>query len=313
MTSGFLDWWVWLVIGALILALLSIEYAHRRGAREPQTGVIVDRPPSSEGHDFSHWNGVDDFTLLEAASLWAEIDPPFATLDELQKNPKGKARYRMLTEAIEHFDLRAHHPFDPTQANTIKVPGTGQHAPEMLLYRRDLEELASAKGESPRFLFSDTGMPPPSEGVPRPDLKAVAGFNTILDRSEWAHKRSRDWTKLPAVPFAFEHGRSHRAVKEERLRHALDTEIHDLLAQGQLCAWGRAGASRVQVQIPAVEWQGIKIDFSERTLSAQSEDGGPPTTCAWTQAPNVLAKRIAYTDVRFSEAELLRAFPLRKR
>ncbi|ODR96326.1 hypothetical protein AUC70_15695 [Methyloceanibacter stevinii] len=41
-TSGFFDWWVWLVVGAVMTTIFSIEYAHRRN------GVPVSSPSSEK-------------------------------------------------------------------------------------------------------------------------------------------------------------------------------------------------------------------------------------------------------------------------
>lgn len=64
------------------------------------------------------------------------------------------------------------------------------------------------------------------------DLKAVEGFNRIVDSGRWALDRAANWKALPAV--WYEKDRPEREVIEARLRQALDREIHDQLAQGKL-------------------------------------------------------------------------------
>ncbi len=98
----------------------------------------------------SHWKG-DEFTLLQAACLWAGIEP-LNSLQDLQCSPEATARYQMLTRAVEAGDLEATHP-NPAP-RMIRVAAEGQHAPDMLVSREDLEKLATSMGDKPLFLFA---------------------------------------------------------------------------------------------------------------------------------------------------------------
>jgi len=99
--------------------------------------------------DGLHWRGVNEFTLLQAACLWAGIEP-LDSLQDLQCSPEATARYQMLTRAIEAGDLEVTHP-NPAP-RTVKVAAGGAHAPHMLVSREELEELAASIGEPPLFL-----------------------------------------------------------------------------------------------------------------------------------------------------------------
>jgi hypothetical protein len=54
------------------------------------------------------WAHVDEFTLLQAACLWAEIEP-LNSFQDLPRSPEATARYQMLVRAIEAGDLEAGH------------------------------------------------------------------------------------------------------------------------------------------------------------------------------------------------------------
>jgi len=101
--------------------------------------------------DGSHWNGMEEFTLLQAACLWVGIWP-LNSRDDLQCSPEATARYQMLTRAIETGKFEAFHP-NPAP-RTIKLAAQGQHAPDMLVSRDDLKAFATSIGERPLFLFS---------------------------------------------------------------------------------------------------------------------------------------------------------------
>lgn len=139
-------------------------------------------------------------------------------------------------------------------------------------------------------------------------VRAVEGFNKIIDYSRWAHDGAKNWQSLQ--PVMYEKDQPERTVIEARLRQALAGQIHDHLAQGRLTALGRTGDANVQVQIPTDDWKRIKIDFGDRVLAAKSMDGGPPNTSAWSQEPNALARKLIYGDVRFMADELFSIYPL---
>jgi hypothetical protein len=107
------------------------------------------KSPVSIG-DGLHWKQVGEFTLLQAACLWAGIEP-LNSFQDLQCTREATARYLMLTRAIEAGDLEASHPSPAPR--TIKLAAGGSHAPDMLVLRADLEELATSIGEQPLFLF----------------------------------------------------------------------------------------------------------------------------------------------------------------
>jgi hypothetical protein len=107
------------------------------------------KSPVSIG-DGLHWKHVGEFTLLQAACLWAGIEP-LDSFQDLQRTPEATARYLMLTRAIEAGDLEASH--QNPAPRTIKLAAGGSHAPDMLVSRADLEVLAISVGEQPLFLF----------------------------------------------------------------------------------------------------------------------------------------------------------------
>jgi len=114
------------------------------------------KSPVSIGNGL-HWKDVDEFTLLQAACLWAGIEP-LDSFQDLRCSPEATARYHMLTQAVRVGDLEASHPSPAPR--TVRLAAAGQHAPEMLVARADLRELADAIGKQPLFLFptsSDTG------------------------------------------------------------------------------------------------------------------------------------------------------------
>jgi hypothetical protein len=100
-----------------------------------------------------HWRDVDEFTLLQAACLWAGIEP-LDSFQDLRCSPEATARYQMLTRAVESGGLDARHPAPAPR--TIRLAAAGQHAPEMLVSRSELEEFASSIGELPLFLSPAT-------------------------------------------------------------------------------------------------------------------------------------------------------------
>jgi len=302
------------LLGAVVLGFVLVFWSYiTKLARDENDGSQIALPDNAEpdarsepiAPDLSHWN-LDRFTLLEAASLWAEMEP--LGLEELERSPKAKARYRMLTEAIEKGEIVADQPFDPAHPRTIFVPREGQHAPHMLVDREDLRNLALAKGERPRFLFVEREPAQQPDSEPSPDLKAVEAFNEIIDFSQWAHEHAANWRALPAV--VYENSKTEYEVIERRLSQALDRELHDLLAQGKISAWGRSGPARVEDQIPREEWKSISIDFSPRTLAASASTGGPPDTCAFKTSSDIRERRLVYSDVRFSAEQLYARFPL---
>jgi hypothetical protein len=125
--------------------------------RLEQTAIRLDNLIDgwNEGHDLSvdpsPWNGVQMFTLVQAACLWAGSDP-VETLAAMKKISGAKARYQMLTQAIEAGRLTAFLPQQDT-AKGILVGVEREHSPKMLVLRQDLEKLATSIGERPPFLF----------------------------------------------------------------------------------------------------------------------------------------------------------------
>jgi hypothetical protein len=148
----------WFVGAAVFFGVASVicffwPLLFGRAGKKSSPSVQQDEQTARQSKvDFAHWNGVNKFTLLQAACLWADIEP-VRTLKEFKKLPKAQARYQMLTEAVERDELTACLPSgDPTFS--VSIPR--QHAPDMWVFRRDLEKLASAKGETPLFLFAHT-------------------------------------------------------------------------------------------------------------------------------------------------------------
>ncbi len=167
MTSGFFPFWVWLLVGAALLVALSLEYGLYHKRKAEVAGIEIGRPALSQNvplqtnapsegpsFDFSHWNAVERFTLLQAACLWAGIEPLRFPRD-VKRNPKASARYQMLMEAVERQELSAHLPGSINlngQRASVSLPG--HHTPDMWVYRKDLVRLADRLGEKPAFLFS---------------------------------------------------------------------------------------------------------------------------------------------------------------
>jgi hypothetical protein len=137
------------------------------------------RSPVSIGNGL-HWKHVDEFTLLQAACLWAEIEP-LNSFQDLQCSPEATACYQMLARAIEAGNLEAHH--SNPAPRTIKVAAVGQHAPDMIVARNDLEALANAIGESPLFLFPDTDAP----------SKVSSGRYSLAAVTKWYRERVASW------------------------------------------------------------------------------------------------------------------------
>ena len=154
------------------------------------------KPPGQKSpvpiRNWDHWRSVGEFTLLQAACLWAEIEPLDA-LQDLQCSPQATARYHMLTRAIEAGDLAATHP-NPAP-RTIKVAAGGAHGPEMLVSREDLEALAASIGEWPLFLSED------ATSSPENGAKSVASHRyskAALD--EWYKDRVASWPPAETPP-----------------------------------------------------------------------------------------------------------------
>lgn len=120
-----------------------------RGAMYPGPTPPGQRSPVSIGNGL-HWKDIDEFTLLAAACLWAGIEP-LNSFEDLQCSPEATAQYHMLTRAIADGCLEAHHR-NPAP-RTIKVAERGQHAPDMLVSRDDLVQLAKSIEQRPPFLF----------------------------------------------------------------------------------------------------------------------------------------------------------------
>jgi hypothetical protein len=136
-----------------------------------------------------HWKHVDEFTLLEAACLWAEIEP-LNDFGDLHVSPEATASYQMLTRAIEDGRLVAY-PQNPAP-RAIKLSAEGQHAPDMSVSRGDLEELANLIGDKPLLLF-----PGPDVGPQGPTLKR--SYNRVKLK-EWYRKRVAEWPASDVPP-----------------------------------------------------------------------------------------------------------------
>jgi hypothetical protein len=112
----------------------------------------------------------------------------------------------------------------------------------------------------------------------RPDLNAIDGFKIAFSR----------WPG--------------------RLPNDIAQEIHDLLRQDKLTAWGRSASDLPQARIAADEWDKIAIDFSSRAIEAKTPDGQTSQACAWTR--DIKPKRmLRYVDVLFSRSQFDRMFP----
>ena len=154
------------------------------------------KPPGQKSpvpiRNWDHWRSVGEFTLLQAACLWAEIEPLDA-LQDLRHSPQATARYHMLTRAIEAGDLTATHA-NPAP-RTIRVAADGAHGPDMLVSREDLEALAVSIGERPLFLFEDTIISPGNTTKP----VALHRYSEAA-LNKWYQDRIASWPPAETPP-----------------------------------------------------------------------------------------------------------------
>ena len=142
--------------------------------------------------DGLHWRSVGEFTLLQAACLWAEIEPLDA-FENLRHSPQAAARYQMLTRAIEAGARTATHA-NPAP-RTIRVAADGAHGPDMLVSREDLEALAASIGEQPLFLFADaTSSPEPAKSP------SVTRRYSPAALDQWYQDRVTSWPPAETPP-----------------------------------------------------------------------------------------------------------------
>lgn len=170
-----------------------------------------------------HWRNVDEFTLLQAACLWAGIEP-LENFQDLERSPGAAARYQMLTRAIEAGDLDATHP-NPAP-RTVQVAAGGAHAPDMLVSREGLEELAASICEQPSFLCAVLTSLPADSNQPGGSRRYSPA---ALDK--WYQDRVENWPTLKMPPTREEDWESAKqefpgvtqdAVRERRRKHAPD-------------------------------------------------------------------------------------------
>jgi hypothetical protein len=137
---------------------------------------------------------------------------------------------------------------------------------------------------------------------PKPTITAAAAYQLVLRRSKWVRRQMKDWKSLPSV--RYETSRDERAVAKERIELALNKRIHTLLRQSELKSWGcPTDGTELEEEISADKWSAIQIWFEERDLQNDRVH-------AWRLAPDIRNNHLAYTSVRMSRKELLRAFPL---
>ena len=164
------------------------------------------RPPGQKSPvsigDGLHWQQVDQLTLLEAACLWAGIEP-LDDIQDLQCSPEATACYRMLTQAVQAGELEANH-HNPAP-RTVRLAAAGQHAPDMIVSRADLEELAISIGQQPTFLFT-------------------ASVRNRRSASKSGRKPDRRDAAMKAIQHLFPHGVP-ATFKRETLQYAVNEHL----------------------------------------------------------------------------------------
>ncbi len=186
------------------------------------------RSPISIGNAL-HWKFVDKFTLLEAACLWVGIEP-LDHLGDLSVSPEAAASYHMLTRAIEDGRLVAYPP-NPAP-RTVIAPAGGQHAPNMLVSREDLLELANAIGTEPPFLFLSFGKAAQSRAQPRPRTYSKAALKA------WYRQRVEQW---PADKTPPSREQDWQAAKEQGFPNVPRKAVRELRNELAPSAWSQKG------------------------------------------------------------------------
>jgi hypothetical protein len=126
----------------------------------------------------------------------------------------------------------------------------------------------------------------PKIKTPGPDIDARVAFFEILKSSQWRLDQTPD--------------------TRDRLAVVLDREIHNLLAQSKLKAWGEKNLAKGTGplrEIAAPEWEEIEILFDEIQPTR-------PRTVAQYRVPRSHGSRFAYLGIKFSKEQVFSRFPL---
>jgi hypothetical protein len=178
--------------------------------------------------DGVHWKNVDPLTLLQAACLWAGIEP-LDSYENLQCSPEATARYQMLMRAIEDGRLNAH--YQNPAPRTIKLAAQGRHAPDMLVSRKDLEELATLIRDRPLFLFPNSEKARQGQPPTRSHSKAKL--------TDWYRQRVMNW---PASEVPPSRDADWHAARTDGFPTVPRDAIRDLRKRFAPPAWSKKGA-----------------------------------------------------------------------
>jgi len=125
----------------------------------------------------------------------------------------------------------------------------------------------------------------PKITTPEPDIDARVAFFEILKSSQWRLDQTPD--------------------TRDRLAVVLDREIHNLLAQSKLKAWGEKNLAKGTGplrEIAASEWEEIEILFDEIQPNR-------PRTDAQYRVPRSHGSSFAYLGIKFSKEQVFSRFP----
>lgn len=135
------------VLSGSALIAYSAYHGYRAqsvGSRQDTESEFISRPT------YETWDDVEGLTVLQAACLWADIEPVISTNDL----PRGEpyARFRMLKEAINKRELKAR--VIEMRRSVGIISGLLSKA-DTIVTRTDLREFAGKRSARPLFLFPD--------------------------------------------------------------------------------------------------------------------------------------------------------------
>jgi hypothetical protein len=121
--------------------------------------------------------------------------------------------------------------------------------------------------------------------------------------------RRRD--ELLNIPLRDEYHLTEAGIVEERLKRRIKEELHEALRQGRVTAWATPSDGSPEKKIEAHEWGNMEIEFSDQELNAIPWPfGGDQQISAWQRKADPRGKVHCYLNVRFSETNIYREFPL---
>ena len=178
--SGFMgNFYFWLAL-PLIVGLTGgvwLDYL----LKKTRKNEITKKPSHIQTPNYEAWNQVNEFTLLQAAFLWAEAEPVHESLESLEK-VNGKAWLTMLEDAAAvQKDLHVNLSLD----KAIKLHQREENVINMhtRVSRDELRKFAVKRDLHPRFLFPDPKSPKPSQQSLNKLAELLSeGIHEILNR-----------------------------------------------------------------------------------------------------------------------------------